>query len=131
MSVAPDVYQRKQHELLSGLNGNEPIADDIPIAGCGDSDAEAVADHDHDKKLLTLLDRCKEIKLRLSLKKLQFKVTEVKCHGHILSAVGLQLDPEKIRAVQEMPHPTDAKAVQRFIGFVTCLAKFLPRLSEV
>lgn len=129
VSVAPEVYQRKQHELLSGLSGIEPIADDILIVGCGDTDAEAMVDHD--KKLLALMDKCSEIKLRLSLKKLQFKVKEVKFHGHILSAEGLHPDPEKVRAVQEMPHPTDAKAVQRFIGFVTYLAKFLPRLSEV
>lgn len=114
---------------MSGLSGVEPIADDILIAGCVDSDAEAVADHDI--KLLTLMDRCREIKLRLSLKKLQFKVKVVKFHGHILSAEGLKPDPEKIRAVQEMPHPTDAKAVQRFKGFVTYLAKFLPDQSEV
>uniref|UniRef100_A0AAV2KDB0 ribonuclease H n=1 Tax=Knipowitschia caucasica TaxID=637954 RepID=A0AAV2KDB0_KNICA len=74
VSVAPEVYQRKQHELLSGLSGVEPIADDILIVGCGDSDAEAVTDHD--KKLLALMDRCSEIKLRLGLKKLQFKVKE-------------------------------------------------------
>lgn len=74
---------------------------------------------------------CREVKLRLSLKKLHFKVKEVKFHGHILSAEGLRADPEKIRAVQEMPHPTDTKAVQRFIGFVTYLAKFMPRLSDV
>ncbi|KAK7933832.1 hypothetical protein WMY93_004728 [Mugilogobius chulae] len=129
VSVAPEVYQRKQHELLSGLSGVEPIADDILIVGCGETDAEAMADHD--AKLIALLERCSEIKLRLSIRKLQFKVKEVKFHGHILSAEGLRPDPEKIRAVQDMPHPTDAKAVQRFIGFVTYLAKFLPRLSEV
>ncbi|KAK7918719.1 hypothetical protein WMY93_010003 [Mugilogobius chulae] len=111
------------------LSGVEPIADDILIVGCGETDAEAMADHD--AKLIALLERCSEIKLRLSIRKLQFKVKEVKFHGHILSAEGLRPDPEKIRAVQDMPHPTDAKAVQRFIGFVTYLAKFLPRLSEV
>ncbi len=31
----------------------------------------------------------------------------------------------------EMPTPTDAKAVQCFIGFDTYLAKLLPKLSEV
>lgn len=63
---------------------------------------------DHDRKLLELMDRCREVKLRLSLKKLQFRVREVKFHGHILSAEGLRVDPEKVRAVQDMPLPTDA-----------------------
>lgn len=129
VSVAPEVYQQKQHKLLGGLHGIEPIADDILIVGCGNTDEEA--EQDHDEKLIALLDRCRQVMLRLSVKKLQFKVEEVRLHGHILSSQGLKDDPDKIKAFVEMPQPTDAKAVQRFIGFVTYLAKFLPHLSEV
>ncbi|KAJ8393363.1 hypothetical protein AAFF_G00060850 [Aldrovandia affinis] len=41
------------------------------------------------------MERCREVKLRLGLKKLQFKVAEVQFHGHILSSAGLKPDPEK------------------------------------
>ena len=51
--------------------------------------------------------------------------------GHILSAQGLALDPEKVRAINEMPCPTDVKAVQRLLGLVTYLGKFTPQLSTV
>lgn len=129
VSVAPEVYQRKQHELLTGLKGIEPIADDILVVGCGDTDKQA--ENDHDLKLQALMERCREVKLRLSLKKLQFKVTEVKFHGHILSCAGLKPDPEKVRAIMDMPNPTDAKGVQRLIGFANYLAKFMPHLSTV
>ncbi|KAJ8373154.1 hypothetical protein AAFF_G00270600 [Aldrovandia affinis] len=94
VSVAPEVYQRKQHELLAGLKGIEPIADDILVVGCGDTDKEA--ESDHDAKLVALMERCREVKLRLGLKKLQFKVAEVQFHGHILSSAGLKPDLEKI-----------------------------------
>lgn len=129
VSVAPEVYQRKEHELLAGLEGVEPIADDILVAGCGDSEEEA--SRDHDAKLIALLDRCRQVKLQLSVKKLQVKVSEVRFHGHILSAVGLKADAEKVRAVLDMPALVDVKGVQRFVGFVTYLAKFLPQLSEI
>lgn len=125
VSVAPEVYQQKQHELLGSLHGIEPIADDILIVGWANTDEEA----EHDEKLIALLDRCRQVMLRLSVKELQFKVDEVHFHGHILSSQGLKAD--KIKAIVDMPQPADAKAVQRFIGFVTYLAKFLPRLSEV
>ena len=49
--------------------------------------------------------------------------------GHILGADGLQADPEKITAIREMPRPTDVQEVQRVIGVVTYLSKFLPQLS--
>lgn len=55
VSVAPEIYQRKQHKLLMGLRGIEPIADDILVVGCGDSDAEA--ESDHDRNLCALMER--------------------------------------------------------------------------
>lgn len=107
----------------------EPIADDILVVGCGDTEADA--ERDHDSNLRALMERCRAVKLRLSERKLQFKLQAVHFHEHILSSEGLKIDPEKTWAVLEMPTPTDTKAVQRFIGFVTYLAKFLPKLSEV
>ena len=79
----------------------------------------------------SLMDRCREVKLRLGLKKLQFRVKEVRFHGHVLSAEGLKADPDKVRAVLDMPNPTGAKGVQRCVRFVNYLARFMPRLSEV
>jgi hypothetical protein len=36
-----------------------------------------------------------------------------------------------VEKVQKIPPPTYAKAVQRLLGFVNYLAKFLPHLSDV
>ena len=51
--------------------------------------------------------------------------------GHLLTSRGLRPDPQKIQAVSEMPIPDGVQAVQRLLGFVNYLAKFLPHLSEV
>lgn len=51
--------------------------------------------------------------------------------GHILGADGLQADPEKIKAECDMPCPTEVQGVQRLIGVVTYLSKFLPQLSTI
>ena len=40
-------------------------------------------------------------------------------------------DPAKIEAIRDMPCQTDVAGVQRLIGFVNYLAKFLPGLSDV
>ena len=50
--------------------------------------------------------------------------------GHVITNKGLKADPEKLRAVFEMPTPSDVAGVQRFIGFTNYLSKFLPKLSE-
>jgi hypothetical protein len=51
--------------------------------------------------------------------------------GHLLTSKGLRPDPRKIQAVIEMPTPDGVQAVQRLLGFVNYLVKFLPHLSEV
>ena len=40
------------------------------------------------------------------------------------------MDPEKVRAVLDIPKPTDVSGVWRIVGFVTYLSKFLPKLSD-
>ena len=39
--------------------------------------------------------------------------------GHLLTKDGLKSDPDKVRAIKEMPQPDGPKAVQRSLGMVT------------
>ena len=89
----------------------------------------ATASHDHAFK--ALLNRCRERGLKLNKKKLRFKLSKAAYMGHILGVDGLQADPEKIKAVCDMPRPTDVQGVQRLVGVVTYLSKFFPQLSTV
>jgi hypothetical protein len=59
------------------------------------------------------------------------RLTEVKYMGHILTANGLKADPEKLDAITQMENPTDVTGVQRLIGTVNYLARFLPNLSSL
>ena len=52
---APEVFQRRMHELIEGLHGIEVIADDFAAVGFGDTFAEA--SRDHDKNLEAFLRR--------------------------------------------------------------------------
>ena len=129
ISTAPEEFQRRQHEIIEGLEGVQVIADDFLVYGQGDSYEEAVIDHD--RNLRRFLDRAREVNLKLNKNKMKLRLTEVKYIGHILSSEGLKPDPDKVRAVNEMPIPEDKKAVQRLIGCVNYLAKFLPSLSQI
>ena len=51
--------------------------------------------------------------------------------GHVLTPHGVKIDPEKAKAVQDMPKPEDVEGIQRINGFVKYLAKFLPGLADV
>ena len=51
--------------------------------------------------------------------------------GHIISAEGPKPDPEKVKAMKDMPLPETKEDVHRFLGSIQYLTKFLPVLAEV
>ena len=51
--------------------------------------------------------------------------------GHIATSEGIRADPNKVKAITEMPRPTDVIGVQRLLGMSQYLAKFLPQLSDL
>ena len=75
IATAPEEYQRRQQEVLEGLPGIHVIADDILITGQGETQEEAL--RDHDKNLVALLQRAREVKLKLNPKKLKLRLNEV------------------------------------------------------
>eukprot|EP00795_Rhopilema_esculentum_P002305 gene2305-17930_t len=81
--------------------------------------------------MLALLKRCQQKNIKLNKDKFKFKSDKVSFIGHTLTQNGLKIDPAKVEAITKMSKPKDVAGVQRFIGMVKYLAKFLPRLSEV
>ena len=49
-------------------------------------------------------------------KKCVFGVTSGKLLGHIVSQKGIEIDPDKVKAIREMPAPKTEKEVRGFIG---------------
>ena len=77
------------------------------------------------------MQRCREQNITLNKDKVKLRCEEVPFLGHLISKDGLKPDPAKIKAVLEMPTPTNVASVRRFIVFTNYLDKFLPHLSYV
>ena len=75
------------------------------------------------------MKHCEEEGIHLSAEKAQLRKQRVPFIGHITT--GEEVDPAELKAICEMPPPTDVAAVQRLLGFVQYLSKFLPHLSDV
>ena len=129
INSAPEVFQRKMNEAIEGLQGIHVIADDFLVVGYGDTYMAAV--RNHDENLASLLARCQKLNLTLNPEKVKLRQTEVPFVGHLLTAQGFVADPEKVRAIRDMPTPTDVASLKRFLGMVNYLAKYLPHLSSV
>ena len=99
------------------------------ITGQGNTDEKA--DLDHDQNLRNLLDRCRVRNIKLNKETFHLKYSEVSFIGHVMTRNGLKADLKKVEAIIKMERPADVPAVQRFIGLVKYLSKFLQDLSEL
>ena len=123
ISSAPEVWQRKMHKTIEGLDGIEVIADDFLITGKDDAE--------HDANLQAFLNRCRERNLVLNAEKVRYKLQEVSFMGCLLTDEGMKPDPRKVEAILDMPMPTDVEGVRRLIGTVQYLGKFVKGLTDL
>ena len=77
----------------------------------GEGDTYESAVQDHDRNLIAILERCREKNIKLNPKKLQLRKQEVPYIGHLLTPDGLRPDPNKVKAILEMPTPVDKKVI--------------------
>ena len=119
---AREVYQRVVEELFGGKGGCEVIADDLMVWGRNDEE--------HDQRLKKVLDRGREVQLKLNQKKCKIRVTEVSYIGHTFTSEGVKPYQRKVQAILMMPEPKTKQDLQRFIGMIQYLGKFMPNLSE-
>jgi len=63
----------------------------------------------HPETLIKLFDRLLQFNVRLNPKKCVFGVTSGKLLGFIVSQRGIEIDPNKIKAITHMPSPSNIK----------------------
>ena len=71
---------------------------------------------DHLVALQSFFERIRPFRLRLNPKKCTFGVTSGKFLGYIVSERGIEVDPEKIKAILYMPALRTEKEIRGFIG---------------
>ena len=118
-----EVFQRAVSQILENIEGCEVIADDILIWGKDKKE--------HNERLCAVLDRIKQANMKLNKSKCKIGLSEVAYVGHTFGTEGLKPSSEKIRAIMEIPEPRNKKELQRFMGTVNYLGKFISNLSGI
>ncbi|XP_046863284.1 uncharacterized protein K02A2.6-like [Xenia sp. Carnegie-2017] len=119
---APEHFQKRMKQLLEKQDGQVSIIDDVLVNG--------KTKNEHDSRLKAVLKKFDNAGITLNPEKCEFAKKMVKFAGNIVSEDGIQVDPEKIEAVQGMEVPQNVSDVRRFLGMVNQLGKFIPNLSE-
>ena len=51
--------------------------------------------------------------------------------GHIVSERGIKVDPDKIKAILDMPAPKTEKEIRGFMGRLQYISRFIARLTDI
>src|SRR4051812_15220682 len=85
----------------------------------------------------TLLDDLRETfaalnkyRIKHNPKKCVFGIPDEKLLGYMVSARGIEANPEKVQAIARMQEPTDIKGMQQLTGRLAALSHFISRLGE-
>lgn len=125
LTNSPATFQRTMEKVMEGINLQEVVAflDDLIIFS---SSLE-----EHEERLMKVLKRIADFGLKLSPSKCKFFQTSVKYLGHVISAQGIQPDPDKVAAVREWPRPQTAKELRSFLGFTGYYRRFVRDYAKI
>lgn len=86
---------------------------------------------EHIETLREVARRLREHNLTISQEKSSFCYKQLAFLGYLLTADGLTVNPEKIRAILDYKRPETVKEVRRLVGLINWYRRFLPNAAEV
>lgn len=88
---------------------------------------------EHIRHLKEVFSRLQIAGFTLNPAKVVLGVQEISFLGHLLSATGIRVNPERVSVIKGFPLPRNLKQVRRFLGMAAFYSRFIPdfsRLSE-
>ena len=123
ISVAPEIFQKMNDSLFGNLPGVGISTDDFIIGGKNVDE--------HNKNLVRVLDKAREVNSKFNDAKVQYCQDSVKYLGKIITSVGTQVDPNKVQAISELASPQNKLDLKRILGMVNYLLPHIPHLAQI
>ena len=119
---ASEVFKREVTSIISNIPGSANCQDDFVVWGR--------ILQEHDKRLRKVFLKIRENGLKLTKTKCQIRKQSIVFLGHIICSESIKIDPSKTEAITKMPLPRSVNDLQRFLGMINYLGKFIPNLAE-
>ena len=124
ISSASEVFQNVTANVIDGIEGALNMSDDMFIFGNGQTDREAV--EEHDRYLNQVLQRLQESGLTANLPKCEFRKPKMEFYGMVFSKDCIEPDAKKVDTLTKMAPPTSVGEVQSLLRMTNFLARFIP-----
>jgi hypothetical protein len=124
VSVGCQGLSRVIDELFADLKGKYVFnfIDDLVIYSS--------SPEEHEMHVREVLRRLQNAGLTLNPEKVTLCAPEITYLGHLLSAKGVKVLPDRIMAIQNYPRPITLRQLRRFLGMVGFYARFIPEFSR-
>lgn len=121
LSSSPGIFQKLMTNLFKSIPDVIVFYDDILIKSKSlDSHLKSV------EQVFRILEMNG---LKIKKEKCEFITDQVKYLGFIINKRGVRVNPEKLKPILDMPHPTNVSELKSFLGMVNFYGKFIKNLN--
>jgi hypothetical protein len=117
-------FQRLMRKALGAQIGRnaEAYVDDIVV--------KTRESHTFIKDLEETFANLRKVNIKLNPAKCAFGMPSGKLLGFLVSRRGIEANPHKVKAIEEMRHPRNLKEMQHLVGWMAALGRFIVRKGE-
>ena len=125
LTDAPVAFMDLMHKVF------QPYLDQFVVVFVDDILIYSQSEREHEDRLRIVLQLLRDHQLYTKFSKCEFWLTEVRFLGHVVSASGVSVDPEKVEAVMSWERPKSVFEICSFLGLVGYYRRFIKDFSQL
>ena len=125
LTNAPAAFMDLMHRVF------QPYLDQFVVVFVDDILIYSQSEREHEDHLRIVLQLLRDHQLYAKFSKCEFWLTEVRFLGHVVSASGVSVDPEKVKAVMSWERPKLVFKIRSFLGLAGYYRRFIENFSRL
>ena len=125
LTNAPAAFMDLMHRIF------QPYLDQFVVVFVDDILIYSQSKCEHEYHLRIVLQLLRDHQLYAKFSKCKFWLTKVRFLGHVVSALGVSVDPEKVEAVMSWERPKSVFEIHSFLGLAGYYRRFIEDFSRI